>query len=99
MASAYIITARRPIRSPRVPAKKAPNRYPIIAELASTPVCWFVRPHSDETAGRMKAIIAPSMASKVYPSPPIHSRRQWNRLNGSRSMRLSVLRSMSARET
>src|SRR5215813_11485988 len=41
----------------------------------------------------MKAIIDPSIASKVYPSPPIQSRRQWKRENGSRSMRLSVLRS------
>src|SRR5438128_3783208 len=47
----------------------------------------------------MKAIIAPSMASKVYPSPPIHSRRQWKRVNGRRSMRLSVLRSASAGAT
>src|SRR3989475_7808884 len=47
----------------------------------------------------MKAIIAPSIASKVYPSPPIHSRRQWKRANGRRSMRLSVLRSASASAT
>jgi len=39
MASACIMTARRPIKSPRVPARKAPKRYPIIAELANTPVC------------------------------------------------------------
>jgi len=44
----------------------------------------------------MKAIIAPSIASKVYPSPPIQSSRQWKRENGNRSMRLSVLRSASA---
>ena len=43
----------------------------------------------------MKAIIAPSIASKVYPSPPIQSSRQWKRENGNRSMRLSVLRSAS----
>src|SRR2546423_5673247 len=47
----------------------------------------------------MKAIIAPSIASKVYPSPPIHSRRQWKRAKGRRSMRLSVLRSASASAT
>src|SRR5712672_1533772 len=67
-----------------------------MAELPSTPVCSLVRLHSAVTAGRMKAIIAPSIASKVYPSPPIQSSRQWKRENGNRSMRLSVLRSASA---
>ena len=64
-ASAHIITARRPIRSPSVPASSAPKKNPMKVLLPSSPICTLVRPHSTRSTGRMNASTAASMASNI----------------------------------